>query len=432
MEEPYKAHFRSNDLRAKRSPSKVVSDAFGFLNKKSYSGRDGVVRIQSSYSESRLATMDGTENPSLDIALDGLHTDVYIPDEEFTIVTTVDKSPQPQHRASAAYQTNTQVANDDSNRNSGRRESLPNMNADGHLVTTGLNNILIQPEKESGVTEGGDVTGEKLDEYDGKGKEFTIVTYIEDHNKGKEFKDDAQAANGTVEIMDKLDIHGEEKRKSVNIEGEVVELRSSPVRNSKPARTPTWKHNQGIVSEAFNFLHDLEGGDTMSVIAIGADDDDLCNGLAKTGNINDSMPDSKLENGRISGENRYKDNNDMKKSENTINKTSAHDSMNTPKSNPKVNTFGKTILPPSPSSPDNRISSVSNCSTDRSSTVNEKNDKLGELGPSKLRQRRRSPRKDTEDDDDADSSDEDRGKIIQISRFIPLLPIGLDKQKNSE
>ena len=427
MEEPYKAHFRSNDLKAKRSPSKVVSDAFGFLDKKSYSGKDGVVRIQSSYSESRLATMDGTENPSLDIALDGLHTDVYIPDEEFTIVTTVDKSPEPKHRASAAYQTNTQVANDDSNRNSGRRESLPNMNADGHLVTTGLNNILIQPEKESGVTEDGDVTGEKLDEDDGKSKEFTIVTYIEDHNtcKGKEFKDDAQAANetvnssfnGTVEIMDKLDVPGEEKRKSVNIEGEVVELRSSPVRNSKPARTPTWKHNQGIVSEAFNFLHDLEGGDTMSVIAVGVDDDDLCNGLAKAENINDSMSYSKLENGRISGENRYKDSNDMKKSENTLNKTSAHDSMNTPKSYPKVNTFGKTIIPPSPSSPDNRISSVSNCSTDRSSTVSEKNDKLSELGPSKLRQRRRSPRKDTEDDDDADSSDEDRGKIKSLGFY---------------
>ena len=414
MEEPYKAHFRSNDLRAKRSPSKVVSEAFGFLDKKSYSGRDGVVRIQSSYSESRLATMDGTENPSLDIALDGLHTDVYIPDEEFTIVTTVDKSPQPQHRASAAYQTNTQVANDDSNRNSGRRESLPNMNADGHLVTTGLNNILIQPEKESGVTEGGDMTGED----GGKSKEFTIVTYIEDHNKGKEFKDDAQAANetvssslnGTVEIMDKLEVPSEEKRKSVNIEGEVVELRSSPVRNSKPARTPTWKHNQGIVSEAFNFLHDLEGGDTMSVIAVGTDDD-LCNGLAKTENINDSMSDPKLENGRISGGNRYKGNNDMKKSENT------HDCMNTPKSNPKVDTFGKTIIPPSPSSPDNRISSVSNCSTDRSSTVSEKNDKLGELGPSKLRQRRRSPRKDSEDDDDADSSDEDRGKIKSLDLY---------------
>ena len=398
MEDMYKDPFRNNNLRAKRTPSKVVSEAFGFLNNKSYADGDGLVRIHCSYSESRLATMDRSENSHLE----DLHTDVYIPDEdEFTIITTVDKSPQPKHRVSTGDQSCTQIK-DETNQESGRRESLPDISTTGYLIPKGLNNGITCKAEEKPVASKNDSAVE-LDKTNNHDKEFTIVTYIEDYNKRKISNDKTHVVNTvtdsskkTVEPNDRVEVTGEEKRKSLNIEGEVVELRS-PVRNSTPVRAPTWRQNQMIVSEAFNFLQDLEGGDTISVIAIPAEekDDDnkrTDNNLGSTMTAEKNLSEDKED--------------DVNKSAKTSSENDKLDTMKTLENKPKLNTFGKPVSPILPSL--GRRNSDS--SPERFSTNTEKDDQLGELGPSKLRQRRRTPKKDSEDDDDADSSDEDRGR----------------------
>ena len=412
--------FRNDNLRARRTPSKVVSDAFGFLNNKTYSDRDGLVRIHSSYSETSLAHIDHRNKPS-----DWLQQDVYIPDdtEEFTIVTSVEKSPQPKHRTKTDEIDGKSTFLDDSPTNHNhvgdkhavRRDSLPSMYlADTPMdMSAGSGNPTIQ-------TNGNDIpVNEKIDGKD----EFIIVDYLEDYNKRRDTGTSVVVGNNDSQtITDNLDRHSgtknnkensnlhvnaievsddrtgdNEPRKSVNIGDDVVELRS-PNRDARPARAPTWKQNQIIVSEAFNFLQDLEGGDTVSVINVPIED------RSETeSHINiDSTHDNKV-NKAVSGKVDTGLSNGIP---NIPNKTTAN--LNSFGKSTNLNSFGKPVS----ASFENRASSDLDSdpnSPDRFSVSSERDDRLGELGVSRLRQRRKSPRKDSDDDDDGDSSDEDRG-----------------------
>lgn len=404
MGDMFRDSYRKSDLRAKRSPSKVVSEAFSFLNSKSYPDQDGVVRIHSSYSDSRLAYMD--QPGSLDV---DLQPDVYIPEEaeEFTIVTSVEKSPQRQnHRLSENPDSSSQsVFNENKDHVNVRRESLPNMFIAESAVSNGIPpmNSVDQSEGETSVAK-----------IDTKKEEFTIVTYLEDHNKVKNNVSQSTKSarvseeEKTAEMKTNLEVN--ENRRSVNIDGEIVELRS-PAKSSTPVRAPTWKQNQKLVSEAFDFLRDLEGGDTISVISVPADDK---NSTENT--VGNEMETNK--NNYMTG---------STKTQNSIKSQVQKPACEN--QDAKLNSFGK----PSSSSlvsseAENRVLSDPDCSSvmlDRLSTSTEKDDQLGELqGMSKLRQRRRSPRKETEDEDDADSSDEDRGVYRESFRKSTWLYVG--------
>ena len=415
--------FGNDNLRARRTPSKVVSDAFGFLNNKSYSGKDGLVRIHSSYSESNLAYVDSSSKPSV-----WLQPDVYIPDEteEFTIVTSVEKSPQ------RKLETNTDGRNaysallDESSvkqkhlgdRNAARRDSLPTMYlTDSHTETSDkMGNHVAQ------------INGTEIsinDETNDK-DEFVIVDYLEDYNKRMDSGKGVNKGNlDNKTVTDNLDKDSmimkhegnkgslntdanaikadktdqNEPRRSVNIDGNIVELRSHN-RDTKPARAPTWKQNQMIVSEAFNFLQDLEGGDTVSVINVPIDDKSDADSQR---NI-DITHDNKGNNG-ASGKS---DTGVCNGISNTPNKNTTN--LNSFGKSANLNSFGKPVSVMF----ENRVASDRDLdpnSPNRFSVSSERDDKLGELGLSRLRERRKSPRKDSEDDDDGDSSDEDKGIV---------------------
>lgn len=440
MDEMYQGPYRKNDLRTKRSPSKIVSEAFGFLNNKSYSDKDGVVRIHSSYSDSRLAYMDQSENIGVK-----LHTDVYIPEdaEEFTIVTSVAKSPQPQHKlqpdeVNADSNSQAFLKHNEGHANA-RRESLPVMFTTGTAVSNGLN-LVNKGEDESHIAK--NESSERSVKTANK-EEFTIVTFLEDHNKRK--ANDNVTVPGSnsenkknAEFKDILEVTGVEKisekrenRRSVNIDGEVVELRS-PGRNSKPIlRAPTWRQNQMVVSEAFDFLRDLEGGDTISVIGVSVEDK---TDVKRPGEV-EKLTDNRKGNDMTGKTDLIKEKHtDVNISAKDVELNQITDSENqVPNKLPenqsgKLNSFGKPYLSPTvASSFENRAlndADYSSNSLEKLSTSTEKDDHLGELGISKLRQRRRSPRKESEDDDDADSSDEDKGVYRESFRKSTWLYVG--------
>ena len=424
--------FRNNDLKARKAPSKVVSDAFGFLNNKTYSDKDGIVRIQSSYSESSLAYMDPPEKPG-----DLLQTDVYIPDdtEEYTIVTSVEKSPQPKHKpkpdgtnANSVFLCDLQTnQNHVGNRNDVRRESLPTM----FLANTPISE---KPENHKNQTSDNEIHAtNKSSNKD----EFIIVDYLEDYNKRSntgivvaignhnsqtETVTDTLSGDSLTTKSDnkeKLNVNAddelrtddnEEKRRSVNIGSEVVELRSD--RNTKPARAPTWKQNQMIVSEAFNFLQDLEGGDTISVIGAPVEDRSDADSNRNIDSTHDKKGNNALSGKVNSGLSSIANDSVINHAKNSIPKNPYKTSANVNSFGKSTNlsSFGKPLSPTSENRVSSDLDSVPN-SPDRFSVSSERDDQLGELGASRLRQRRKSPRKDSDDDDDGDSSDEDRGEL---------------------
>ena len=427
MDEIRQGPYRNNDLRAKRTPSKVVSEAFGFLNNKSYADHDGVVRIHSSYSEPVLNYVDQPENLGVNI-----QADVYIPEEsEFTIVTSVEKSPLAHHKSppdkgkisSYSHSSNTKLVND-------RRESLPIISTTATSFTNETNHVNHKKE-ELGVLRNKE--GETLDGIGDK-TEFTIVDFVEDHNKRK--LDDIYTAEPTStekssgnkitnDLKDTLQVsvgktvsEKEENRKSINIDGEVVELRSPEMKPRSP-RAPTWRQNQMVVSEAFDFLQDLEGGDTVSVIHVPVDDKADRNSEGEFMNPNGNNEGSYIATGNKDLINKNQKN--MNKSAKDVElhqiidpKTQVPQKAFGNKSE-KSNSFGK----PYELSPIGRSTfekqSVSDADSSSNSlgglsTGTEQDDQLGELEVSRLRQRRKSPRKEADDDDDADSSDEDRGE----------------------
>ena len=442
MDEIQQSPYRHNDLRARRTPSKIVSDAFSFLNNKTYSDKDGVVRIHSSYSDSSLAYMDRTDS-----SIGNLATDVYIPEdtEEFTIVTSVEKSPLPQHKPfqdgingdANNFYNSQPVLNHNASQIDAKRESLPII----FTAETGISSGLENNRTHSAIVKKSAM--ERAVNTNDKDK-YTIVTYLEDFNKpgSKKTSCTSDTIGQTVNVNNTFDPNKdsvskdndhikheiaepvvdktEEKRRSVNIEGEVVELRS-PDRNSKPPRTQTWKENQELVSEAFHFLQDLEGGDTMSVISVPVADKSDKNLDSKRDGGMKFIHENEKSNTTIiiSGKRDVKDN-QVNRNEIVKNLSMNHVKdrvQNGPtKTATSLNSFGKSAdlssFGRSVSVPENRISSDLDSapnSSQRNSTSSEKEDQLGELGVSRLRQRKKSQRKESDDDDDGDSSDEDRG-----------------------
>ncbi|XP_060600459.1 uncharacterized protein LOC132753923 isoform X2 [Ruditapes philippinarum] len=83
-----------------------------------------------------------------------------------------------------------------------------------------------------------------------------------DKDAGNSNDDVSTGENGTSITKEGINT----ERLSVVIDDEVVELRKSPdVVRSRQSRQPTWRKNQHVVSEAFNFLTDIDTQDLDTV-----------------------------------------------------------------------------------------------------------------------------------------------------------------------
>lgn len=203
------------------------------------------------------------------------------------------------------------------------------------------------------------------------------VTEDDMHELEAKMSDNSRLSEPEVNVEDATDVVDTEEsaRHSVVVEGEVVELRQSEA-EKRISRQVTWKVNQKLVSEAFEFLKD-EGDLTNLEDDQSEKTDTAVNEWEENGEKAISKGNNRLDNGTSNSETKS----DAGVSFNGINQVA-----------------------------DDVIDELED-----SLNMDEDNDNVGEMRKIKRRGKRHSNQSDTSTDDDGDSSDEDKGELVNYT-----------------